>query len=258
MKMHRACNWVIMVNLDDSTANTQQSMARLYRVGSEKRVRWIIVIQAAPLARVQERACHTKLVDSLSVTSQLQLEISGDLRAIVCYDVARGEFGAMESKYAVFYSWLASLTFETLKQWKEEHGEVEKFAHILNLIGRMNDLAPVLRAMCLLIQSDHDSNWSTDAWLGEANWAVVDKLRSRMRDDQERHGLDIKGLEDHYWKNLEAKRGVEAARSLTLKSISFTLPPPSFPRSMSPSRPSRASNRWMTSRSSGTAVLENG
>ncbi|KAG8159684.1 hypothetical protein KVR01_010321 [Diaporthe batatas] len=252
MNMHRACNWGIMVNIDDSAAKTQQIMARLYRIGSEKTVRWFIVIQAASFARVQELFCHTKQVKNLSVTGRLPLEITGDLRAIMCYEVAREQFGAVESKYvaaryykqlesveeyeapwvkrhAVFYSWLAALAFENIKQSADD---VDDFANVLDLIDRMIDLEPVFRAICLLIQSGHDADASIDAWLREADWADVDSLRSRMRDDQQQHDLDIKGLEAHYWKILTTKRGEEAPKHLKLAGLSFTAPP--VPRAIDP------------------------
>lgn len=244
LNMHRDCNWGIMVSLYESAAKTRQILARIYRIGSQRTVRWFIVVQTASFARVQERSCHTKLVESLSITGQLPLEITGDLRAIMCYEVAREQFGAVESKYTVsrhskdiksvrdyegvwvkryaaFFSWLASLAFEKIKQTGDD---VDSFARVLDLIDRMKDLDPVFRAACLIIQMTYDSDDSTDTWLRRPSWKDVDMIRSRNKKDQEKHSLDIMGLEDQYYEKLKARRGGEAARLLRFSSISFTHP----------------------------------
>lgn len=89
MNMHGSCNWGIMVGVDETAAKALQAMYRIYRIGQKKTVRWTVVIQAASHSRVLERSCHTRHMQAVAVLSQLPIEITGDLRAIMCYEAAR-------------------------------------------------------------------------------------------------------------------------------------------------------------------------
>lgn len=256
MNMHKACNWGIMIGLQESASRVKQAMARICRLGQEKIVHWFVVIQTASFARVMERTCHTKYMYQISVFSQLPLEITGDLRSIMCFDVAREDFGARRSLYtafrhhteiksvadfeadwvdrcATYYSMLARLGFAMIRQTDDD---ITRLANVLDLIERMNKIEQVFKLMCLIVEQDHDSADEADQWARQVTWEKIDMLHERIEKERA-NGHTVKYLELHYTKKLAARRknpGGSAAKSSESPLKNLTFQAPAIPR---PQRP---------------------
>lgn len=178
MNMHQACNWGIMVGLDESSAKTKQAFGRIHRIGQTKEVYWFVIIMRGSHQRAQERACHTKEMNTVSVMSPISTDITTDLRTMMCFEVAREQYGAPMSTYttaahhdkiksvadyeqdwvdrfSTFYTLLASLGLKSIAPTGDD---VEDKANVIRLCDRMQRLSKCLHAVCLMIECDNDGN----------------------------------------------------------------------------------------------------
>lgn len=174
MNMHQSCNWGVMIGVDEVAQKNNQAFARLHRINQSKTVHWFVIVQRSSYSRTQERSCHTKYVDNISLMSDIPMEITGDLRIMMCYEVVREKYGTVISLYAeskhidkiesvsdyeapwitrlaAFYSMLASLG---LRETARTGDGVQDMANAIRLCERMQRLAPLLHHVCLLIERD--------------------------------------------------------------------------------------------------------
>lgn len=172
MNMHQACNWGIMVGMDESSAKVKQAFARLSRIGQTKEVQWDVIVMRGSHMRTQERACHTKEMNTVSVMSPIPIEITEDLRTMMCYEVAREQFGAIMSfytvskhnikitsassyeeawveRFSVFYTMVATVA---LREIKPTGNVVTDKVNIIRLCRRMQRLSPVFPVVCIKLE----------------------------------------------------------------------------------------------------------
>lgn len=203
MNMHQACNWGIMLGLDESSAKAKQAFGRLSRIGQKKEVHWSVIIMRDSHMRAQERACHTKEMHTVSVMSGIPTDVATDLLTMMCFEVARETYGAPMSTYTVskhheamtsassyeepwvarfstFYTMLATLGLRSLAP---TGNAVRDKARVIKLCRRMQELAPLLPIVCLLmeVEGEGDPNNVLEFCL-ECEWNDISRYIKEAED----------------------------------------------------------------------------
>lgn len=99
LNLQMACNHGVAICFSYSPSNLRQALKRIHRIGQKKIVYWFLIKQVGGYSEVQERMIHVKLASFLSAQANIPWEIRGELRDIICFELAREEWGTLESKY---------------------------------------------------------------------------------------------------------------------------------------------------------------
>lgn len=97
VNMHYACHHGMFLSFTDNPASGKQAQGRLVRSGQREIVYWYIIKQVGSYADVQERMIHTKQAQFHKAQALVPGEVTRSLRDIVCYELAREEWGTLES-----------------------------------------------------------------------------------------------------------------------------------------------------------------
>lgn len=101
LNLQMACSHGVCLSFYFNPSTMLQAFARIHRIGQLIVVFWWIFKQVGGYHEVQERIIHQKQASFYSVQASIPKEITGELREIVCFELARQSWGTMESKYVV-------------------------------------------------------------------------------------------------------------------------------------------------------------
>lgn len=97
VNMHYTCHHGMFLAFTDNPASGKQVQGRLVRSGQKEIVYWYIIKQVGSYADVQERMVHTKQAQFHKAQALVPNEATRSLRDIICYELAREEWGTLES-----------------------------------------------------------------------------------------------------------------------------------------------------------------
>lgn len=258
MNMHQACNWGIMIGMDESSAKVKQAFARLSRIGQTKEVFWDVIVMRGSHMRTQERACHTKEMNTISVMSPIPTEITTDVRTMMCYQVAREQFGAVMSfytvskhhmkitsansyeeawveRFSVFYTMVATVA---LREIKPTGDDVTDKVNLVRLCKRLQRLEDVFPTLCMKIEKMN--NGVIDEMLTfalECSWDLLEEdiehVEGEMRSKQDpnevfkKYAFDLAVIQCGSRKDAKVTDPdvkVKYNEALVLQDISFQAP----------------------------------
>lgn len=115
LNLQLVCSHGVALCFSYSPSDMRQAMARIHRNGQLAQVYWFLIKQVGGYSEVQERTIHAKQAKFHSAQANIPWEIRGSLRELVCFDLAREDWGSLESKY-VWVREAPQLRF--MKDWR--------------------------------------------------------------------------------------------------------------------------------------------
>lgn len=99
LNLQYCCNFGVMGCFSYNPSDQRQALGRNWRIGQKLAVYWTLIRQTGGFSQVQERTVHAKQAQFYSTQANIPWEIRGTLRQIITYELAREQWGTLESKY---------------------------------------------------------------------------------------------------------------------------------------------------------------
>lgn len=100
MNLQKCCTTGIALMYTFTPSLLSQAIKRIHRIGTTQPVFWSILKLSGSYHELQERMLHVKQAQFIDTQSQLSDRLQGEVRDILCFELAREIWGTLESKYA--------------------------------------------------------------------------------------------------------------------------------------------------------------